>query len=190
MKGRTVSTTLVKQLRDLTGAGVMDCKRALDETGGDIQKASEILRQQGIAKAEKKVGRTARMGLVEAYIHPGGRIGSMVEVNCETDFVARTPDFQALAHDLALQVVAMDPRFVTAEEISDDAREQGIAEFGDEKRFLEASVLMMQPFIKDPKRTMGELVRDAMAKLGENVVVRRAVRYELGATSGDEPESE
>lgn len=180
-----MSTALVKQLRDMTGAGIMDCKRALDETGGDVQKAAEVLRQQGMAKAEKKAGRTARMGLVDSYIHPGGRIGSMVELNCETDFVARTPDFQALAHDLAMQVAAMDPKFVHASEVTDEAREQGIAEYGDEKRFLEATVLMQQAFIKDPRRTMEDLVRDAVAKMGENIVVRRVVRFELGATVPD-----
>ena len=181
-----MSTALVKQLRDLTGAGIMDCKRALDDTSGNVQQAAEILRQQGMAKAEKKMGRTARMGLVDSYIHPGGRIGSMVEINCETDFVARTPDFQNLAHDLAMQVAAMDPRYVTESDIPEDAREQGVAEYGDERRFLEATVLMHQPFIKDSKRTMNELVRDAMAKMGENIVVRRAVRFELGATVSDD----
>jgi elongation factor Ts len=185
MRGISVSTALVKQLRDLTGAGIMDCKRALDESDGDVQKAAEILRQQGMAKAEKKMGRTARMGLVDAYIHPGGRIGSMVELNCETDFVARTPEFQSLAHDLAMQVAAMDPKYVTTAEVPDEAREQGIAEYGDERRFLEAVVLMHQPFIKDSRRTMEDLVRDAMAKMGENIVVRRATRFELGATVAD-----
>lgn len=184
-----MSTALVKQLRDMTGAGIMDCKRALDESGGDLNKAAEVLRQQGMAKAEKKVGRTARMGLVEAYIHPGGRIGSMVEVNCETDFVARTADFQALAHDLAMQVAAMDPKFVTTAEVTDQAREQGIADYGDERRFNEATVLMEQPFIKDSRRTMADLVRDAMARMGENIVVRRAVRFELGATVSDTDEA-
>lgn len=182
-----MSTALVKQLRDMTGAGIMDCKRALDETGGDVHKAAELLRQQGVAKAEKKLGRTARMGLIDAYIHPGGRIGSLVELNCETDFVARTPDFQRLAHDLAMQVAAMAPRFITVDEISENDREQGIAEFGDERRFHEATVLMLQPFIKDSKRTMEDLIRDAIAKLGENIVVRRAVRFELGSTVGNEP---
>jgi len=180
-----MSTALVKELREQTGAGIMECKRALDETSGDLTKAAELLRQQGIAKAEKKVGRAASQGLIEAYIHPGGRIGSMIELNCETDFVARTQDFRDLAHDIAMQVAAMDARYVTADEIAPAERQAGIQQHGDEKRFLETSVLMEQPFIKDPRRTINQLVRDAMAKLGENIVVRRAVRFELGTTGSD-----
>jgi elongation factor Ts len=180
-----MSTSLVKELREKTGAGVMECKRALDEANGNIDKAIEILRQQGIAKAGKKVGREARQGMVATYVHAGGRIGGMVEVNCETDFVARTDDFKSLAHDLAMQVVAMNPTYVSVEEIPDDARERGIAHYGSEKSFLESEVLLSQTFIKDSRRTMSDLVQDAMAKMGENIVVRRAVRFEVGEASGD-----
>jgi elongation factor Ts len=181
-----MSASLVKELRDRTGAGIMECKRALEEAGGDLVKAAEILRQQGIAKAEKKVGRVARQGLVDAYIHAGGRIGAMIEINCETDFVARTQDFRDLAHDIALQVAAMDARYVSANEVPAEALEAGIVEYGDEKRFLEATVLLEQPFIKDPRRSIDQLVRDAIAKLGENIVVRRFSRFELGAGATDE----
>ena len=177
-----MSTQLVKQLRQRTGAGIMECKRALDEAGGNLDKASELLRQQGLAKAEKKVGRQARQGLIDAYIHAGGRIGSLVELNCETDFVARTDDFKALAHEIALQVAATDARFIAREELSDADLAAGAAETGDEKQFLQQHVLLEQPYIKDPKRTVNDLVRDAIAKLGENIVVRRAVRFEVGAT--------
>ena len=132
-----MSTALVKQLRERTGAGIMECKRALDDANGNLDKAAELLRTQGMAKAEKKVGRAARQGLIDSYIHPGGRIGSLVELNCETDFVARTPDFKALAHDIALQVAAMDVRFIHNDEVPADALAAGVEEFGDEKRFLE-----------------------------------------------------
>lgn len=180
-----MSASLVKELREKTGAGVMECKRALEEAGGSIDKAIEILRQQGVAKAGKKAGREARQGMVATYIHAGGRIGGMVEVNCETDFVARTDDFKALAHDLAMQVVAMNPRFVSVDDISAEDREAGIALHGSEKNFLENEVLLSQTFIKDSRRTMNDLVQDAVAKMGENIVVRRAVRYEVGEVSGD-----
>lgn len=177
---------MVKQLRDLTGAGVMDCKRALEESGGDIDSAVEVLRRQGLARAEKKMGRTAAEGLIEAYIHAGGRIGSMVEVNCETDFVARTDDFKTLAHDLALQAAAMPPRYVSESEVSPEEREAGIREFGDEQRFLESTVFLAQPFIKDQGSTVEEVVREAIGKLGENIVVRRIARFEVGEYSGEE----
>jgi elongation factor Ts len=181
----SMSTALVKELRERTGAGIMECKRALDEAQGDLNKAAEILRQQGVAKAGKKVGREARQGMVATYIHAGGRIGGMVEVNCETDFVARTDDFKALAHDLAMQVVAMNPTYVSEDEISDEARQAGIAQHGSEKTFLENEVLLKQTFIKDARRTMQDLVQDAIAKMGENIVVRRAVRYEVGEVSSN-----
>jgi elongation factor Ts len=180
-----MSAALVKQLRERTGAGIMECKRALDEANGNLDKAADLLRTQGMAKAEKKVGRAARQGLIDSYIHAGGRIGSLVELNCETDFVARTPDFKALAHDIAMQVAAMDVRFIHKDEVPADALTAGAEEFGDEKRFLETHVLLHQPFIKEPKRNIDQLVRDAIGKLGENIVVRRAVRFEVGALSGD-----
>lgn len=180
-----MSTSLVKELRERTGAGVMECKRALDEANGNIEKAVEILRQQGAAKAGKKAGRDARQGMVATYIHAGGRIGGMVEVNCETDFVARTDDFKALAHDLAMQVVAMAPRYVSESELTDDDRAAGISQYGSEKSFLEAEVLLAQSFIKEPRRSMNDLVQDAMAKMGENIIVRRAIRFEVGETASD-----
>lgn len=181
-----MSATQVKELRDLTGAGVMDCKRALEESGGDIDAAMDILRRQGLAKAEKKMGRKAAEGLIEAYIHAGGRIGSMIELNCETDFVARTDDFKALAHDLALQAAAVPPTYVSESEISSEEREAGIREYGDERRFLESAVFLAQPFIKDQSRTVEEVIREAIGKLGENIVVRRISRFEVGEYSEEE----
>lgn len=183
-----MSTANIKKLREMTGAGIMDCKRALDESNGNLDRAAEILRVQGIAKAEKKVGRAARQGLVDSYIHAGGRIGALVELNCETDFVARTPDFRALAHDIAMQVAAMGASYISVEDVPVDALAAGAKEHGDEKRFLESEVLLQQAFIKDSKRTIDQLVRDAIGKLGENIIIRRAMRYEVGETSdaGDE----
>lgn len=181
-----MSTAMVKELRQSTGAGIMDCKRALEESGGNLEKATEILRQQGLAKAEKKMGREAGQGLIHSYIHAGGRIGAMIELNCETDFVARTDDFRSLAHDLAMQAAAVPPRFVSLDDVSDEARAAGVAEFGDEKRFLESAVFMAQPFIKEPRRSIDDVVRDAIAKVGENIVVRRVSRFEVGESSSDQ----
>ncbi len=179
-----MSTALVKELRERTGAGIMECKRALEESGGDLNKAAAILREHGAAKASKKAGREARQGLIETYVH-GGRIGAMVEVNCETDFVARTDDFKHLAREIAMQVAATSPGWVNDADAPADARAAGVEEFGDEKRFAEAKVLLAQPSIRDPKRTVGDLVQDAIAKVGENIVVRRFARFELGETAGD-----
>jgi elongation factor Ts len=128
-----VTTSLVKELRELTGAGIMDCKRALDQSGGDVKKAVDLLRQSGLAKAEKKLGRAANQGLIETYVHAGGRIASMVEVNCETDFVARTPDFRTIAKEIAMQVAAMNPRFVAVDDVPDGAWPSLESEFGDRK---------------------------------------------------------
>ena len=147
----------------------MDCKRALQESNGDLAKAEEILRDQGIASAAKKASRATNQGVVESYIHSGGRIGAIVEVNCETDFVARTPDFKELAHDLAMQVAAMSPLYVDDSEIPD----------GDEVD-PEQACIMQQPFIKDPSQTVQDLVNEAIGKLGENVRVRRFTRFSLG----------
>jgi elongation factor Ts len=185
-----MSTALVKQLRERTGAGIMECKRALDESDGNLERAADILRQQGLAKAERKMGREARQGLIETYVHAGGRIASMIELNCETDFVARTDDFRLLARDLAMQVVAMRPEFVSIDEIPSDARERGLREHGDEKSFRESVVLLEQPFIKDNRRATGDLVRDAIAKLGENIVVRRFARFEVGESTNDDRTTE
>jgi elongation factor Ts len=185
-----MSIELVKQLRAMTSAGVMDSKRALEEAGGNLEKAAEILRKQGLAKAEKKLGRDAGQGLIHTYIHAGGRIGAMIELNCETDFVARTDDFKALAHDLAMQAAAVPPRWVNADEVSDEDRAKGVKEFGDEKRFLESTVFLAQPFIKEPRRSIEDVVRDTIAKVGENIVVRRVARFEVGEGSGDAQEDQ
>jgi elongation factor Ts len=176
-----VTTTQVKELRELTGAGIMECKRALEESGGDVKKATEILKQQGLAKAAKKAGRSASQGVVEPYVHAGGRIASLVEVNCETDFVARTPDFQTLAHDVAMQVAAMDPRYVSEDEIPGDAWDALEREYGSRDQALAAVSLLDQPFIKNPKLTIRDLTNEAIAKLGENIIVRRFARFEVGA---------
>ncbi|MDP9366634.1 MAG: elongation factor Ts [Chloroflexota bacterium] len=165
----------------------MDCKRALEETGGDLERAAAAIRQQGLAKAEKKSGRVAQQGVIEPYIHGAGRIGAIVEVNCETDFVARTEDFRGLAHDLAMQVAATSPRYVSEDEIPAEAMPELEREYGSRQRALEAVSLLDQPFIKDGKQTVRDLVREQIAKLGENIVVRRFARFEVGA---DQPPSD
>ena len=164
-----VSVEAIKELRERTSAGIMDCKRALQESKGDLDRAEEILRERGIASAAKKASRATNQGVVESYIHSGGRIGAIVEVNCETDFVARTPDFKELAHDLAMQVAAMSPLYVDDSEIPD----------GDEVDPQQACI-MQQPFIKDSSQTVQDLVNNAISKLGENVRVRRFARFSLG----------
>lgn len=180
MSATTISAAQVKELRDLTGAGIMECKRALTEAGGDVKKAEALINQAGLAKADKKSGRSASEGLIEPYVH-GGRIGALVEINCETDFVARTEDFKALAHDVAMQVAAMSPRFVTEDEISEAEWARLDDEFSDRKAALAAVVLLEQPFIKDSKVKVGDLVRASIGRLGENIVVRRFTRFEVGA---------
>jgi elongation factor Ts len=164
-----VDTSKIKQLRDETGAPVMDCKRALEESSGNLEQARQWLRGRGAAIAEKKAGRVASQGLVESYIHGGGRIGVIVEVNCETDFVARSDDFKKLAHDIAMQIAATDPKYVGNEENLP-------AELPDDEL-----PLLKQPFIRDEKQTIQSLVHEAIGKLGENIVVRRFSRFELGA---------
>jgi elongation factor Ts len=186
-----ITTDMVKTLREKSGAGIMDSKRALEEAGGDMEKAASILRQQGLAKASKKTGRTALQGLVEPYIHSGGRIGAMVEVNCETDFVARTADFKELAHDVAMQIAATNPKVVSADQLSEQELSALAKEYGSREAALEAVSLLDQVFIKDSKRTIGDLVTEAVAKLGENIIVRRFARFELGADiqpAGDDAE--
>lgn len=163
-----VSTDLIKQLRELTGAGVMDCKRALEEAGGDLAQAQKIIERQGIARAEKRAGREARQGVIEAYVHQG-RIGAMVEVNCETDFVARTDDFRQLARHIAQQIASMSPKYLSRDEMPADSDEDPAQ-----------VVLLEQPFIRDPSKTIGQLVTEVSARTGEKVAVRRFVRYELG----------
>ena len=164
-----ISVTLIKELREKTSAGVIDCKNALLEAEGDIDKASEILRARGLARAEGKAARVASQGLVEAYIHPGGRLGAMVEVNCESDFVAHTDEFKALARNLALQVAATAPQFVSAEEIPEGMNLN-----------TKDVCLLDQPFIKDVSKTMREIIAETVCKVGEKVSVRRFSRFELG----------
>ncbi|HEY8171530.1 MAG TPA: translation elongation factor Ts [Dehalococcoidia bacterium] len=160
----------VKRLREDTAAGVMDCKKALDEANGDFDKAKQILREKGIAGAEKKAGRETSQGLVESYIHAGGRIGVLVEINCETDFVAKTEQFKKLAHDVAMQVAGVPSTLVITEDDLPPGTDGSVEE----------TVLMKQPFIRDGSRTIEQLVKEAIAATGENIRIRRFARYELG----------
>jgi elongation factor Ts len=193
-----ITAESVKQLREVSGAGVMECKRALEETGGDVEKATAILRERGMASAAKRAGREAKEGLVSSYIHPGSRIGVLIEVNCETDFVARTDEFQKLVRSLAVQVAGLRPLYTTidaipAEEL--EARKAALLEDentakkpeavraqiieGQLKKWFAEVVLTEQPF-RDEDRTVGALITEAIAKTGENIRVRRFVRFELG----------
>jgi elongation factor Ts len=180
----------VKELRERTGAGFMDCKRALQETDGDIDKAIALLRERGVAAAEKRSGREAREGLVSSYIHPGGRVGVLIEVNCETDFVARTDDFQKLVRDLAIQVAGLAPLWVAREDVPETAIEAKRAELTDDprtrgdvdahlNRWLKEAVLLDQPF-RDTTLSVRDLITNAIATIGENIRVRRFTRYALG----------
>jgi len=190
---------MVKELRERTGAGMMDCKKALEATGGDIEKAIDELRTKGLAKAAKKAGRVASEGTVISYIHGGGRIGVLVEVNCETDFVAKTDQFKQLAHDIAMQVAAANPSYVTREEVpqavldheKEVLRAQALEEGKPEKvidkmvegrleKFFKENCLLEQPYIKDPDKTVQQVVLEAISKLGENINVRRFARFEVG----------
>jgi elongation factor Ts len=193
-----ISIDMVKELRQCTGAGVLDCRNALEEVEGDFDKAAELLRKKGLTIAAAKAGREANEGLVEAYIHAGGKLGVLVELNCETDFVARTDDFQELAHDLAMQIAAADPKYVAPEDIPAEVleqerqwqREQVDGDKPEEimERILEGKLkkyygevcLLEQPFIRDDELTVRDLVTEKIAKLGENIKVRRFARFELG----------
>ncbi|GAB4436211.1 MAG: translation elongation factor Ts [Chloroflexi bacterium OHK40] len=173
-----VSIELVKELRERTGAGIKECKEILEQVDGNINKAIEILRERGIEAAAKKATREAKEGLIGSYVHFGSRVAGLVELNCETDFVARTEDFVSLANALAQHVVALNPRYISVDEVTDEA----VAESGQTReKFIEEHVLLAQPFVKEPSRTIEEKIREAIAKLGENIVVRRFVRYEVGA---------
>ncbi len=165
----TISADSIRELRGRTSAGIMDCKRALEDAQGDLDKAAELLRERGIATVAKRASRAANEGLIETYVHAGGRIGVIVELNCETDFVARTDDFQELAHNIALQVAAMDPQVIDDERPLDDLN----ASDGEPR-------LLHQPFVKDSGQTIRDLLTDTIAKVGENIVIRRFVRYSLG----------
>ncbi|MEW6274495.1 MAG: translation elongation factor Ts [Bacillota bacterium] len=194
-----ITAAMVKELRERTGAGMMDCKKALTETGGDMEKAVAYLREKGLAAAAKKAGRVTTEGIVDAYIHPGGKVGVLLEVNCETDFVARTDDFRALVHDLAMQVAAAKPEYVRREDVPEDVirREkeilaaQAAGEGKPEKvlqkivegrleKFYKEACLLEQPFIKNQDVTVGQLLNEHIARLGENISVRRFARFELG----------
>jgi elongation factor Ts len=164
-----ITTASVKELREKSGAGIMTCRNALLEAEGDAEKALQILKEKGILKAQKKAERAANQGLIEAYIHTAGRIGALVEVNCETDFVARTDEFKELAHDLAMQVAAVPPQFITQDEAP---REDDID--------LVTACLLLQPYIKDPTKTVQDLVLETIAKVGENIKISRFARFELG----------
>jgi elongation factor Ts len=197
-----ISAEKVKQLRDRTGAGMMDCKSALQEAGGDFEEAVLILRKKGIAMASKKAGRTASEGVITSYIHPGSKVGVIVEVNSETDFVARNKEFQDFAHDVAVQIAAMSPAYRTREEVPEEVlnkeREILLAQLADtnkpeniKKQIVEGrlekwyaeNVFMDQPFVKDESIKMHQLITNQIAKFGENIVVRRFKRYKLGESS-------
>ena len=173
-----VSIELVKELRERTGAGIKECKDILEQTDGNINKAIEILRAKGIEAAAKKSTREAKEGLIGVYVHYGSRVAGMVELNCETDFVARTDDFVALANSLAQHIVALNPRFISVDEVTDEA----VSESGQTREtYVKENVLLEQTYVKDPSRTIEQMIKEAIAKLGENIVVRRFVRYEIGA---------
>ena len=194
-----ISAKQVKQLRDLTGAGMMECKKALVEANGNVEEASVVLRKRGIAVAAKKADRAASEGLVTSYIHAGGKLGVLLELNCESDFVARTEDYQELARDIAMHIAAADPRFVRREEVDEAAIEKEreiqrdralqdgkppqvvdkIVE-GRMSKFYEEVVLLEQPFVKDNSKTVQELITEKIAKLGENIAIGRMARFKIG----------
>jgi len=199
MTTKTIAAKDVAELRARTGAGMMECKKALEEAGGDLAKAGEILRARGIAKAEKRSGRTTRQGLVVNYMHHNGQVGVLLEVNCETDFVARTAEFGQLARDIALHIASADPIAVNPEDVPAELieRERRIAEqqVADEgkpeairpkivegkiKKFIAERTLLEQPFVKDETKTIGQLVKEASGKIGEALVVRRFARFKIG----------
>ena len=194
-----VSAADVKTLRDKTGAGMMDCKQALQETNGDIEAAIDYLRKKGMQKVEKKSGRATEQGIVYSYIHPGNRLGVLLEIACETDFVARTDDFIQMAKDIAMHIAASKPKAIAREEITQQdidhemdiyraqARDQGKPENVIEKmitgklnKYYEENCLLEQPFVKDPKKTVQEYLKETIAKLGENMLIRRFARFEIG----------
>lgn len=194
-----ITAALVKELRERTGAGMMDCKKALSATDGDLEKAIDFLREKGLAAAAKKAGRVAAEGLVEAYIHGGGRIGVLLEVNCETDFVAKTDAFKELVKDIAMHIAATNPSYLKREEVptaeleheqavlAEQARNEGKPEKIIEKmvagrieKYYKEVCLMEQPFVKDPDKTISDLITESIAKIGENISIRRFTRYQLG----------
>jgi len=204
-----ISAQLVKQLRDRTGAGMMECKAALTESKGDVSEAEVVLRKKGIASASKKSSRSTKQGVITSYIHPGAQLGVLIEVNCESDFVARTDDFQELVHDLAMQVAAADPQFIRKEDVTQAAldkekdiqRARALAEGKPEKmadkivegrmnKYYEEVCLYEQPFIKEPTTSIADLIKARIAKLGENITVSRFVRFKVGDAAGAETAAE
>jgi len=204
-----ITAQLVKQLRERTGAGMMDCKSALIESGGDIGSAEVILRKRGIASAHKKSARVTKQGLIGSYIHSGGQLGVLVEVNCESDFVARTDDFKELVHDIAMHIAAADPRYIRQEDVPAEALERereiqrGRAAFegkpphvidriveGRMSKFYEEVCLLDQPFVKEATLTVGQLIKTKIAKLGENITVSRFTRYKVGDVAAAEAGAE
>jgi len=201
----TITTAQIKELRERTGAGIMDCKKALEKTQGNLEKAIDELRKKGLAKAKKRAGRIAKEGLVHAYIHAGGKIGVLVEVNCETDFVARTKAFQNFVKEIAMQIAATNPLVVNKEALSPEIierekeiyRQQAIVSGKPEKiidrivegklqKFFEEACLIEQPYIRDPSIKIKDLLNELVAKTGEKIVVKRFVRFQLGEKSPDE----
>ncbi len=198
-KSSNIDAGLVKDLRSMTGAGFVDCKNALIETNGDIDKAVDILRKKGLAKAQKKANREAKEGLIYSYIHAGGRIGVLLEINCETDFVARTSEFQELAKNIAMHIAASNPLYIKRELVSPELiskereiykeqltlmdKPQAVKEKivdGKLEKYYQDVCLLEQPFIKDPSKNIAEIIDNEVAKLGENIVLKRFVRYQLG----------
>jgi len=194
-----VDINKLKELRARTGAGVVDCRNALQESEGDIDKAIEILRRKGIVKAAKKAGRITKEGIIDAYIHPGERIGVMIEVNCETDFVARNQEFRRFVHDLSLQIAATDPISVSREDVPLDVIEKEKSIYREQidtekkpphiidkivngklEKFYRDVCLLEQPFVKNPEITIGDYLKEHIAKFGENIIIRRFIRYRLG----------
>ncbi|NLU36227.1 MAG: translation elongation factor Ts [Clostridiales bacterium] len=194
-----ISASMVKELRQMTGAGMMDCKRALQETNGDMDKAVELLREKGLAAAAKKAGRIAAEGIVDSYIHMGGKIGVLVEVNCETDFVAKTDEFKAFVRDIAMHIAAANPQYLSKEDVPEDViakekeilKAQALNEGKPEKiaekivegrieKYFKEVCLLEQPFVKDPDKSIQDYVNEQIATIGEKISIRRFVRYQMG----------
>ncbi len=202
-----ITAEMVKKLREATGAGMMDCKNALVETDGDAEKAVALLREKGLSKAAKRAGRTASQGMIDSYIHLGGKVGVMVEVNCETDFVARNDEFKSFVRDICLQVAATNPAYLSRDDVPEDIinqekdvlKNQALHEGKPEKvvekivagkieKYFEENCLLEQAFVKDPDIKVSELLSNLIAKIGENIVIRRYTRYEVGEGQ-DQPET-
>jgi len=204
-----ITAGMVKELRDITGAGMMECKKALQEVDGDKEKAINLLREKGLAKAAKRAGRTASQGIVDSYIHMGGKVGVLVEVNCETDFVARNEEFRAFVKDICLQVAATNPAYLNKDDVPQEdlekekeiLRKQALNEGKPEKivekivagrieKFYQENCLMEQAFVKDPDLSIQQLLTEKIAKIGENILIRRFARFEMGESLGTDTETE